>query len=62
MSEQNTATVTVQADAFAGMDDDSVALALRPKLGQFNDWDVTRKGDAITVKFSSVSRGDSRPA
>lgn len=48
----NTCTVTIAAGPVAGMDDDSVALAVRPKLGQFNAWDVTRDGDkTVTVEF-----------
>lgn len=61
-NENHTATITIAADAVAGMDDDSVAVALVPRLGQFNEWDVSRSDEGlITVNYRSVSRGDSRP-
>lgn len=59
MSDQNTATVTIAAGPVAGMDDDSIALAVRPKIGAFNRWDVTRDGDeTVTVEFRSESAND----
>lgn len=68
MSDKNTATVTIAAGPVAGMDDDSVALAVRPKIGQFNAWEVTRDGDeTVTVEFRHDPVNDpdndlSRPA
>lgn len=58
----NTASVTIAAGPVAGMDDDAIALAVRPRIGAFNRWDVTRDGDkTVTVEFRNESVGDSRP-
>lgn len=52
MAHDNTASITISAGPVAGMDDDSVALALRPKIGQFNAWNVSRDGSkTVTVEF-----------
>lgn len=49
MSDDRTFTVTVPAAQVAGMDDDAIAKAVRPSIGEFNRYDVEHNGDQVTV-------------